>query len=118
MSLLSLLGIATAYAEPVTTTAQHSAGGFLSMLPMLIIFIAVFYFLLVRPQQKRAKEHKDLMSKLTIGDEVTTASGILGRVTKLRDNFIVVNVGKDLEVVMQRGAIASVLPKGTIDSVQ
>ena len=119
MSLLSMLGISTAYAAS-TASAAHGTpeGSFLSMLPMLVIFIAVFYFLLIRPQSKRAKEHKELVDSLTVGDEVLTNGGIVGRLTKLRDNYIVIAVSKEVEITMQKSAIASVLPKGTLDSVE
>lgn len=121
MSLLSALGISNAFAA-ATTTAAHGAhqapeGGFLSVLPMLIIFIVVFYFFLIRPQSKRAKEHKQLIDNLTVGDEVLTSGGVVGRLTKLRDNYVVVSVSKDVELTMQKGAIAAVLPKGTLESV-
>lgn len=122
MSLLGLLGIGTAHAAAATAghagTHPSPAGGFLSMLPMLVIFIAVFYFLLVRPQSKRAKEHKALMDKLSVGDEVVTTAGIVGKLARLRDSYIVLSVGKDVEITLQKAAIASVLPKGTIDSIQ
>lgn len=119
MSLLNALGIATAYAaEQAGKVAPHksAAAGFLSILPMLVIFIAVFYFLLVRPQQKRAKEQRKLMENISIGDEVMTTAGILGRITRLRDNFISLNVAKGVEITIQKNAISSILPKGTIES--
>ncbi|OGT44507.1 MAG: preprotein translocase subunit YajC [Gammaproteobacteria bacterium RIFCSPHIGHO2_12_FULL_38_11] len=115
MSLLSLLGISTAHAA--TTAAAPEQGGFLSVLPMLIIFIAVFYFLLIRPQSKRAKEQRQLLDSLTVGDEVLTTGGIIGRVTKLRDSYIVLVIGKDIEMTFQKGAVASILPKGTMESI-
>ncbi len=119
MSLLSMLGISTAYAAPATHAAHATPeGSFLSMLPMLVIFIAVFYFLLIRPQSKRAKEHKELVDNLAVGDEVLTTGGVIGRLTKLRDNYIVITVAKEVEITLQKNAIASVLPKGTLDSVQ
>src|SRR3989338_807680 len=119
MSLLSILGISTAHAATTATpaTAPTAEGSFLSMLPMLIIFIAVFYFLLVRPQAKRAKEHRRLMEGLSIGDEVVTTGGMIGRLTKLRDNYVVISVAKDVEMTLQKGAIANILPKGTLESI-
>lgn len=119
MSLLSLIGITDAIAAAGSAPQQHpsAAAGFLSMLPMLIIFVLVFYFLLVRPQSKRAKEHRKLMEDLAIGDEVVTTGGMVGRITKLRDNFVVLSVSKHVEVTMQKGSISSVLPKGTLDSI-
>lgn len=114
MSLLSLLGISTAHAS--TAAAAHSAGaeGIMSMLPMLLIFVAAFYFLLIRPQQKRSKEHKSLVSNICVGDEIVTAGGIVGRLTKLRDGFIVIAIANGVEITMQKSSIASVLPKGTM----
>jgi preprotein translocase subunit YajC len=120
MSLLSLLGISSAHAATTaaaTPAAAAPEGGFLSVLPMLIIFIAVFYFLLVRPQSKRAKEQRKLLDSLAMGDEVLTTGGIIGRVTKLRDSYVVITVGKDVEMTFQKGAVASILPKGTVESI-
>ncbi|PIZ03616.1 MAG: preprotein translocase subunit YajC [Gammaproteobacteria bacterium CG_4_10_14_0_8_um_filter_38_16] len=119
MSLLSLMGISTAHAA--TTTASAAAphqGSLLSMLPMLILFIAAFYFLLVRPQSKRAKEQRLLLSSLSVGDEVLTSGGIAGRLTKLRDSYAVITVGKDVEMIFQKASIATVLPKGTLETIQ
>lgn len=118
MSLLSLLGISTAHAA--TTAAPAAApqqGSMLSMLPMLILFIAAFYFLLVRPQSKRAKEQRQLIDNLAVGDEVLTAGGLAGRVIKLRDAYAVIAVGKDVEMVFQKASIATVLPKGTLEAI-
>ena len=84
---------------------------------MLILFIAVFYFL-VRPQTKRSKEHKKLMSNLAIGDEIMTAGGIMGRLVKVKDTYIVISVAKNVEIVFQKNAITSILPKGTIESLE
>lgn len=87
----------------------------LSMLPLVVIFI-VFYFLLIRPQQKRQKEQRDMITKLAAGDEVTTAGGVLGKVTKAGDNFLHVEIADGVEIIVQRNTIASVVPKGTIKS--
>lgn len=120
MSLLSLLGIGTAYAETAqkagqAAAQQHASPWSMFLLPLLIIVF--FYFVLIRPQSKRAKEHKNLLSKVGIGDEVLTAGGMVGRVTKLKDNFIVISIAKGVEITMQKSSIASVLPKGTMDAV-
>ena len=72
----------------------------------------------MRPQMKRAKEHRALISSLATGDEVVTAGGMLATVTKLQDNFVVLAVGKDMEIILQRNSISQVLPKGTIDSIK
>jgi len=87
-----------------------------SMAPLILIFV-VFYFLLIRPQQKRAKEHKTMVAALAKGDEVTTNGGILGKITELGDNYVSVEIAKGVEVKIQRSAIGSVLPKGTIKTL-
>lgn len=130
MSIFDILGIGTAFAEVANTatnaanTAQQQspAAGFLSMLPMLIIIVAVFYFLFVRPQTKRQKEQRALLDSLTIGDEVITTAGLIGRLTKLRDNYVVLNVGQSVEqgveITLQKNAIVGVLPKGTLETLK
>ncbi len=112
MSLLSILGVTTAYAAPVA--GQPHQGSFLSMLWLPLLLIVIFYFLLIRPQSKRAKEHRRLMDSVGIGDEIVTAGGILARVIRLKDSFVVLEVSKGVEITLQKSSIASVLPKGTI----
>ena len=84
---------------------------------MLIALFAIFYFLLIRPQQKRQKEHKAMVDALAKGDEVVTNGGLLGRITKLGDSFVTIEISDGLEVRVQRTAVASLLPKGTMKSV-
>ena len=74
------------------------------------------YFLIIRPQSKRAKEHRELMASLKTGDEVVTSGGVLGKINKISDNFIVLEIAKDVEITMQRSSVAASLPKGTIKS--
>ncbi|GAB4301459.1 MAG: hypothetical protein Kow0096_22280 [Thiohalomonadaceae bacterium] len=81
---------------------------------MFAIMFVVFYFLLIRPQQKRAKEHRAMVENLAKGDEVVTGGGLVGKVTDLGDNFIEVEVADNVRVKVQRQMLASVLPKGTI----
>src|SRR3990167_2779378 len=102
MSLWSAVGIATAYATetPVgtaTTTQQHP-GSVWSMLWLPLLLILVFYFLLIRPQSKRAKDHRSLVEAITVGDEVITTGGIIGRVARLKDNFVVLEVTRGTEM--------------------
>ena len=80
-------------------------------------FALIFYFLIWRPQSKRAKEHKDLMSSLNKGDEVMTNGGILGKLTKVDDNYIVLQIADNVEIKLQKSAITAVLPKGTLKSI-
>ena len=92
-------------------------GGSGSFLFMMIIFFAIFYFLLIRPQAKQAKEQKQMMESISKGDEVVTTGGILGRVNKVGDNFILLEISKDLEVKLQKAAVSNILPKGTMKTI-
>jgi preprotein translocase subunit YajC len=85
-------------------------------LPLIIIFV-LFYFLLIRPQNKKQKEHRQMVEALANGDEVVTAGGVLGKVTEVGDQFITVEVANNVSVKVQRHTVASVLPKGTLKSV-
>jgi preprotein translocase subunit YajC len=93
--------------------AATASDPWLSMLPLVIIFV-VFYFLLIRPQQKRQKEHKDLIGKLVTGDEVVTAGGVLGKVTEVGESFVHVEIADGVQVKVQRHTIGAVMPKGTL----
>ncbi|MFA5082581.1 MAG: preprotein translocase subunit YajC [Hydrogenophilaceae bacterium] len=86
---------------------------FMSFLPLIVIFV-VFYFLIIRPQMKRAKDQKQMQSALQKGDEVITASGQLGKVVKISDQYITLDIGGGTETIFQRGTVSTVLPKGTI----
>jgi len=88
-------------------------GGLMSLLPLIAIFV-VFYFLLIRPQQKRAKEHKKMTEGLAKGDEVITNGGTLGKITAVGDSFVTVEVAEGVQLKVQRGAIQALMPKGTI----
>ena len=96
--------------------ASGAPGGNYTTLLLMVGMFVVFYFLLIRPQQKRAKEHKALISALAKGDEVVTAGGMVGKVTDLNDNYVTVEVGEGVNVKVQRPAIQAVLPKGTLKS--
>ena len=97
--------------------AQDAAqpGGLMSFLPLIIIFV-IFYFLLIRPQMKRAKEHKKLVSELGNGDEVVTNGGLLGRITEVGESFVSIELAENVQIKVQKHAISSVMPKGTIKS--
>ena len=90
---------------------------FISFLPLVVIFV-VFYFLIIRPQVKKAKEQKKMQEGLQKGDEVITMSGQLGKVTKIGDAYVSLEVTQGVEMLFQRGAIQSVLPKGTIKDIK
>ena len=90
--------------------------GLASFLPFIIIFV-LFYFMLIRPQMKQAKEHKALLEALKAGDEVVSNSGMLGKITKLSNQFATIEVAKDVEIKIQKQTIQTLLPKGTIKSI-
>lgn len=81
---------------------------------MLVGFIAIFYFLLWRPQQKRAKEHRNLIDNLAKGDEVATSGGVMGRITKVSDDVVTMEIADGVQVLVQKPAVAMLLPKGTL----
>lgn len=83
----------------------------------LVLLFVVFYFLLIRPQMKRAKEHKNMVASLAKGDEVVTGGGLLGRVTKVGDHFVTLEIADGLEVKVQKQALGSVMPKGTMKTL-
>lgn len=96
--------------------AQNGGGGsFLGLLPMVLIFV-IFYLLLIRPQQKRAKQHKLMVAELAKGDEVVTNGGVLGKITAADDNFVTVEIADGVRVNVQRMAVAQMMPKGTFKS--
>ena len=92
---------------------QGDPFGFL--LPMIVIF-AAFYFLLIRPQQKKQKAHAALVSNLKTGDEVLTAGGILGKITGVSEHYVVVKIAENTEIKMQKASISQVVPKDTFDN--
>ncbi|MCE7031657.1 preprotein translocase subunit YajC [Lysobacter sp. GX 14042] len=109
MTLLDFF-IAPAHAAPA------APGGGMGTLLFPIALIAIMYFLMIRPQMKRAKEHKALLEKLARGDEVITNGGIAGTINEIGDNFIVLEVAENVRIRVQKGSIGNVLPKGTLKS--
>ena len=90
-------------------------GSFVTLIMLAVMFVA-FYFILIRPQAKRAKEHKAMISALSKGDEVVTAGGTLGRITHVGESFVSVEIAEGVEIKVQRQSVQTVLPKGTIKS--
>ena len=103
--------ISDAMAEGAAAAGQTD-GGLLSMLPLLLIMV-LFYFMLIRPQTKRAKEHKNMVGALSKGDELVTNGGLLGRVREVGDSFLTVEIAKGIEVKVQKQSVATLVPKGT-----
>ena len=98
-------------------TGAGPQGGLLSFLPLVLIF-GVMYFLMIRPQQKKMKEHQAMVNALGKGDEVTTNGGILGKIVSLDDSFVTVEIAPNVTIKLQRVAISTVMPKGTIKAIK
>jgi preprotein translocase subunit YajC len=105
--------ISTAYAQAAPAATGGAESSLLSLLPLVLMFV-VLYFIMIRPQMKRQKEHKAMVDALAKGDEIVTAGGLAGRISKLGDSYIGVEIADGVEVQVQRNAVAQVLPKGTL----
>ncbi|SBT04023.1 SecYEG protein translocase auxillary subunit [Candidatus Accumulibacter aalborgensis] len=106
--------ISTAHAQ--TAAAAEPFGGLMQFLPIVLMFV-VLYFLMIRPQMKRAKDHKALVEGLVKGDEVVTGGGIAGRVTKVSDSFVGLEIADAVEIQVQKQAVTLVLPRGTLKAL-
>jgi|SRR5688572_13408511 len=111
MSILALINPAHAQG------AGGAPGTGMESIVLIVLMFAVLYFLMIRPQMKRAKEQKAMIDALQKGDEVVTAGGVLGRITKLGDNYVSLEIANNVEIQVQRPAIQLVLPKGTIKNI-
>ena len=105
--------ISSAYAQ----SAAGGDSGFIGLLPIILMFV-LLYFLMIRPQMKRAKETKQMIEALQKGDEVVTAGGVVGRISKLGEQYLTLEIAPNIEVVVQRSAVQVPLPKGTIKTLQ
>jgi len=114
MSVIDTTGLVLAQA------ADAAGNPLVGMLPIILMFV-ILYFLMIRPQMKRQKEHRNMVANLAKGDEVVTAGGMLGKITEASDSYVTVEISKSadkpVEVVVQRSSVSSVLPKGTIKAL-
>jgi preprotein translocase subunit YajC len=108
--------ISNAYAQSTAAAEPGLMGSMTTFLPLILMFV-VMYFLMIRPQQKRQKETKAMMDALAKGDEVVTAGGVLGKVTKVADNYVTIEVAPGTELTVQKSAVTTLLPKGTLKSL-
>lgn len=106
--------ISSAYAQAPATGG--ATDGLMGLLPIVLMFV-LLYFMMIRPQMKRQKEQKQMVEALKVGDEVVSAGGILGRITKVTDSYITVEIADNTAVMVQRVAVQTLLPKGTIKSL-
>lgn len=107
--------ISSAYAQ--APAAGGGDAGFMGLMPIILMFV-LLYFLMIRPQMKRAKEAKAMIESLQKGDEVITAGGVLGRITKINEAYIVLEVAANTEISVQKAAVQTLLPKGTLKTIQ
>ena len=107
--------ISDAYAEGAAAGQQSDP---LMSMVFFLGMIAIFYFILIRPQQKKAKEHRNMVAAMGKGDEIATSGGILGKVTDLNDQYVSVEIATGVEIKIQRHAVGSVLPKGSLKAAQ
>ncbi len=106
--------ISNAYAQAAAPGGV--AGNLMSFLPIILMFV-VLYFLMIRPQMRRQKEQKSMIDGLAKGDEIVTAGGVVGKITKVSDGYVTVEVAQGTEIVMQKAAVTLLLPKGTIKAL-
>ena len=107
--------ISSAFAQtaPAAAAGGDMQSSLMSMLPLVLMFV-VLYFVMIRPQMKKRKEHRSMMEALSKGDEVVTVGGVLGKIAKLNENNLSLEVANGIEIQLQRSAVVQVLPKGTI----
>ncbi|CAM2971557.1 preprotein translocase subunit YajC [Legionella worsleiensis] len=108
--------ISDALATATTTAPAAPNDGTFSLIMIAAIFV-LFYFMLIRPQNKKAKEHRELLSRLKKGDEIITTGGMLAKVVSLDEQYVKISPAEGIEIVMQKGAVTAVLPKGTLKSL-
>jgi preprotein translocase subunit YajC len=109
--------ISNAYAQTAAGAADPGLMGSLTTFAPIIIMFVVMYFIMIRPQQKRQKEMKTMMDALGKGDEVITVGGVLGRVSKVSDAYVTIEVAAGTEIVVQKNAVTTLLPKGTLKAL-
>lgn len=105
--------ISSAFAQTVPAAGSDTQSTLMSMLPLVLMFV-VLYFVMIRPQMKKQKEHRTMIEALAKGDEIVTVGGVLGKVSKLGDSFLTLEVASGVELQVQRSAVVQVLPKGSI----
>lgn len=108
--------VATTAAD--TSSTPSTSQNLMSLLPMIVLLGLFMYLMVIRPQSKRAKEHKNLMSNLQTGDEVMTVGGVLGKIEKITDDFVLLNIAENTNITIQKSAISSVVPRGTMKTTQ
>ena len=114
---LSMTPFIGSYALAEGSASGQGEGSNLQMILILVVFFAIFYFLVIRPQSKRTKEHRAMVNALTVGNEIIFAGGLMGRIKAIEGDYAVVSLNNNTDVKVQRASVISVLPAGTIESV-
>lgn len=114
MMLLFYFPVALAQSSGAPPTASEA---FMQSLPMLLIFVAIFYFMLIRPQAKKQKEQRELLGSVKVGDEVVTSAGLMARISKISDDVVFLEINDQTLLKFKKSAISSILPKGTLKSI-
>lgn len=109
--------ISSAHADTVSAPTAAQPGGNFAMPIILVMFVLFIYFTVWRPQNKRAKEQRNMLSSLAMGDEVVTAGGLMGKIVKISDSYMVLSVSDNVQITMQKSSVANVLPKGTLKAI-
>jgi preprotein translocase subunit YajC len=109
--------VSNAYAETAGLGAGQQGGG-MSLVLMFVLLVFFMYFMMWRPQSKRAKEQQQLLGSLSKGDEVVTAGGLLGRITKVTDQYISLSIANNVDITLQKSSVTNVLPKGTLKTIE
>ncbi len=105
------------FISPAAAQAAPAAPNPLIQFAPLLILIVVFYFMLIRPQMKRSKEHKNMLGSLSKGDEIVTSGGVAGKITAIGENYLTVEVAENVSIKIQKPAVSTVLPKGTLKAL-
>ena len=110
--IISLLSITLLSTSAFAEGTESAAGNPMSSILMLVVFFAIFWFLLIRPQQKKSKALRKMLSELSKGDEVVTNGGVIGKIAKIDDSFVDLEVAENVTIKVQRNAVSNILPKG------
>ena len=108
--------ISSAYAQTSGASGGLGGDGLIGLLPIVLMFV-LLYFMMIRPQMKRQKEQRSMVEALKTGDEIITAGGILGKIIKAGEHYITVEIAENAQIIVQRAAVQTLLPKGTIKSI-
>jgi preprotein translocase subunit YajC len=117
MAFLDLMGISDVFAAASPAQAGQGQASLSAFLPMILIFFLGAYFLMIRPQNRRMRAHRKLLTELAKGDEVVTVGGLVGKIVKMHNDFVILSIAENVDINIQKSAISNLLPKGTIKTI-